>query len=71
MASFAQISPTSPLALLTLRSENYSQNIRLDLDKGIALDQTVGLSLEALRLIIRQLSEQRTLLVARSHRLGV
>jgi hypothetical protein len=38
VASSAEISLSSPLALLTLRQGNYSQNVRLDLDKQIAID---------------------------------
>lgn len=40
-ASFARV-PRSALGLLTLSQGSYSQNVRLDLDKGIAIDAVMG-----------------------------
>jgi hypothetical protein len=59
-ASFAQISPSSPLALLSLKQGNDSQWVRLDLDKRISIDPlTSDISPEFIRSVVERLSIDR------------
>jgi hypothetical protein len=60
-ASLAEMaSRGSPLVLLTLRQDNYSQRVRIDLDKKIAIDALPSTFTSAsLERVIEELVQER------------
>jgi hypothetical protein len=66
LASSAQISSSSPLALLTLEQGNYSQRVRLDLDKRIAIDPVApGMTPSFVLSVVARLTSERARLLGR------
>lgn len=66
LAASAQISPSSPLALLTLEQGNYSQRVRLDLDKRIAIDPVApGMTPSFVLSVVARLASERARLLRR------